>query len=164
MGLPPDILMMRLKNEIALCERHLPHDVSVLNDEIPLEIDIQLRGIEGACIEDGRVSSRSEHSVRIVIGEEYPFEKPRVSWMTPIFHPNIMMPEDGGHVCIKLLDGWGFDSTLLSFIKGVEYLVSNPNPLSPFGTESCTMAAEYYNRSGRTLRPMATRPAPRIVR
>jgi len=79
------------------------------------------------------------------ITEEYPYEKPIVRWRTPIFHPNIMLPEDGGHVCTKLLDTWGFNSNLLAFIQGVESLLTNPNPLSPWGSKSCMAAAKYFN-------------------
>jgi ubiquitin-protein ligase len=83
--------------------------------------------------------------------------------MTPIFHPNIMMPEDGGYVCTKLLEDWSFNSTMISFIKGVESLVTTPNPSSPFGTDSCTAAAEYFNSGERRLPPMLSAPVPRVV-
>jgi ubiquitin-protein ligase len=64
--------------------------------------------------------------------------------VTPIFHPNIMPPEDGGYVCIKLLDKWSFGSTLLSFVKAVEHLVMNPNPLNPFGADICVESSEFF--------------------
>jgi ubiquitin-protein ligase len=100
----------------------------------------------------------------MVIGKDYPFEKPTVIWLTPIFHPNIMMPEDGGHLCTKLLEDWSFNSTMISFIKGVESLVMSPNPSSPFGTDSCTAAAEYFNNGEKRLPPMLSAPAPKVVR
>ena len=63
-----------------------------------------------------------------------------------IFHPNIQLPGDGGHVCTKLLDTWNFQSNLLAFIQGIESLLANPNPKSPWGTNSCTSAAQYFNK------------------
>ena len=81
------------------------------------------------------------------ITDEYPYEKPIVRWRTPLFHPNIMLPEDGGHVCTKLLDDWGFSSNLLSFIQGLESLLMNPNPNSPWGSKSCLAAAEHFNEN-----------------
>ena len=86
----------------------------------------------------------SEHTYKVMINEEYPHEKPRARWETPIFHPNIMPPEDGGYVCIKLLDKWSFGSTLLSFMKAVEHLVMNPNALNPFGSDICSEASEFF--------------------
>ena len=74
-------------------------------------------------------------------------EKPIVKWQTPIFHPNIMPPEEGGYVCTKLLENWDFRSSLVSFIKGIESLLVNPNPANPFGNDRCTMAAAYFNRN-----------------
>lgn len=59
-----------------------------------------------------------------------------------------MPPEDGGYVCTKLLENWGFNSTLLSFIRGVEWLLINPNPANPFGNDTCTRAAAYFNKRG----------------
>jgi ubiquitin-protein ligase len=75
-----------------------------------------------------------------------------------------MMPEDGGHMCTKLLEDWSFNSTIISFIKGVETLVTSPNPSNPFGTDSCTAAAEYYNKGSKNLPPMISVPLPRVVR
>jgi ubiquitin-protein ligase len=55
------------------------------------------------------------------------------------------MPEDGGFVCVKTLDNWSFGSSLLSFVKGVEQLIADPNPKNPYGTDSCMAAAKWYN-------------------
>jgi hypothetical protein len=59
-----------------------------------------------------------------------------------------MPPEDGGYVCIKLLDSWSFGSTLLSFIKAVEHLVMNPNPMNPFGADICVESSEFFLNNG----------------
>ncbi len=84
----------------------------------------------------------------VLITDEYPAEKPIVKWKTPIFHPNIMAPEDGGYVCTRLLENWDFNSTMLEFFKGIEWLLTNPNPKNPFGSDTCTRAAAYFNRMG----------------
>jgi ubiquitin-conjugating enzyme E2 C len=92
----------------------------------------------------GKVEDRTEHGMQIIITPEYPYEKPIVRWQTPIFHPNIMLPRDGGYVCTKLLDSWNFSSNLLGFIKGVESLLANPNPMNPYKSESCMLASETF--------------------
>jgi ubiquitin-protein ligase len=167
--LPFDILRRRVRNEIDLCrERLKAHSLEVVGDPegMPLTLKVTLRGVPGPDLVDGRLVHRIDHVLVMEISEEYPYQKPLVIWATPIFHPNIMTPEDGGFVCTKLLENWGFDSNLLLFIKGIEALLSNPNPLSPYGTDSCTRAAELFNRepyvppSGS---PPPTRNRPKVV-
>lgn len=164
MPLPPDILLFRLRNELKAISNFTASSPDLSEKTaFPIDIEVKLSKVPGLAIEDGKAVLRHDHSFRMVIGKNYPYEKPTVIWLTPIFHPNIMMPEDGGHLCTKLLDEWGFNSTIISFIKGVESLVMNPNPSSPFGTDSCTAAAEYFNTGEKRLPPMLSAPAPRVV-
>ncbi|MFQ6127921.1 MAG: ubiquitin-conjugating enzyme E2 [Thermoplasmata archaeon] len=151
MGLPKDILRSRVVNEVLLCQRNLTHAISVSDPSLhsfPLEVNITLVKIPGPIWKDGGIKHRYTHKLTILITEEYPFEKPIVKWRSDIFHPNIMLPDDGGYVCTKLLDDWNFDSTLLTFVKGLEALLTNPNPTNPFGSDSCTRAAQYFNING----------------
>jgi len=167
MPLPPEVLRTRLNNEIASCARYVRHPLRVSEgdfSDFPVEIEVHLMKIPGLALVDGGVEPRNDHVFSIIVNGDYPFEKPLVVWRTPIFHPNIMIPEDGGHVCIKLLDDWGFNSTLLSFVKGIETLLLSPNPSSPFGTESCTAAAEHLNTMKRSAPPVICKPLPKVVR
>jgi len=166
MTLPLEILYIRLRNELEACRQHLPpeFDMSEANlTAFPLKVDVTLGHTPGPVMENGKLTYRYNHRMRLIIGREYPFEKPLVVWMTPIFHPNIMLPEDGGHVCIKLLSEWSFNSTLSTFIKGLESMLLSPNGGSPFGTDSCTAAAQYFNSSPRRAPPMVVAPAPKVV-
>ena len=127
--------------------RRTRHRLTVANtdfNKFPLEIIVVLNGTPGPVWKDGRVAHQFTHKVSIVITEQYPYQKPVVRWQTPIFHPNIMMPELGGYVCIKLLDTWNFTSSLYTFIRGLECLLANPNPYSPYKNEVCLRAAEYF--------------------
>jgi ubiquitin-conjugating enzyme E2 C len=167
MPLPREILETRLKNELAICQRCLRHPIHIGEEvfaEFPITVEISLLQIPGYELIDGEIKRRYHHRFKLEIGDEYPFEKPYVVWRTPIFHPNIMMPEDGGFLCNKLLEDWNFNSTLLMFIKGIEYLLLNPNPTSPFGTETCTAAAQHFNTVKRPQPPMVTAPLPKVVR
>ena len=114
----------------------------------PVLIDVTLMRTPGPSWEHGEVVHRYVHRMSLLITQEYPAETPIVKWKTPIFHPNIMPPEDGGYVCTRLLENWDFNSTLLVFIRGVEWLLANPNPSNPFGSDTCTRAAAYFNRRG----------------
>jgi len=166
MPLPRDLLLKRIGNELAICQRCLRHPIQINSEalkQIPLEIEVSLTQIPAMEKVDGVLKRRYHHRFRMTITEDYPFVKPQVVWCSPIFHPNVMLPEDGGLLCSKQLEGWTFNSTLLMFIKGIEYLLLNPNPKSPFGTPSCTEAAEYFNTHGTPQPPMAKVPKPKVV-
>lgn len=150
MPLPLDVLRVRVRNEIEICQRELKHHISVSDPTLatfPVMVNVTLLRVPGPDWEEGRVVHRFVHRMAIIITEDYPVEKPIVKWLTPIFHPNIMTPEDGGYVCTRLLEKWDFGSNLAMFIRGVEALLVNPNPRNPFGNDTCTRAAAYFNRN-----------------
>ncbi|MFO7619589.1 MAG: ubiquitin-conjugating enzyme E2 [Thermoplasmata archaeon] len=147
MPLPMSILRSRLVNELAMCRSSLDYDVTCPDEEfsgLPVTLGVSMRGVPGPILIMGKVGDRTEHDMQITITPDYPFEKPVVRWQTPIFHPNIMLPQDGGYVCTKLLDSWSFSSNLLGFIKGVESLLANPNPMNPYKSDSCMLASEMF--------------------
>jgi len=145
-GLPRTVLLKRISNELQTCSGYLKCDIPFdpASAEFPLEITVNMTNVPAFAKADGKVAQVKDHRYKVIINEEYPYEKPKARWETPIYHPNIMPPEDGGYVCIKLLDIWDFGSTLLSFMKAVENLVFNPNPLNPFGMELCVEASKFY--------------------
>ncbi len=149
--LPREILIKRLRTEFASCKRSLKHNIKLSRgrfDTFPIIVKVQLVDSPGPVgLKSPRELEYSDtHTFIMKITENYPYQKPIVKWQTPIFHPNIQVPEDGGDVCTKLLDDWGFDSSLVSFIKGMETLLLQPNPKDPWGTDSSTRAAEYFNK------------------
>ncbi len=149
MPLPKEILRQRLQNEIAACRRKLTHTIEVSDptfSKFPVTIKVTMKGVPGPVMRDGVLAHKWTHKFIIEITEDYPYHKPIIRWQSDIFHPNVMIPEDGGYVCTKLLDDWDFSSNLLSFFKGIESLLSNPNPGNPYGTDTCTRAAEYFNK------------------
>ncbi|MDR2846664.1 MAG: ubiquitin-conjugating enzyme E2 [Candidatus Methanoplasma sp.] len=144
MGLVRPVLIKRLNNEIRDLNDYLRLSIPPVptDAEFPIELQIGL-GNTPARISADEIGMK--HIICLMITPEYPYERPRAKWLTPIFHPNIMMPEDGGYVCVKTLDNWSFGSSLLSFVKGVEQLISDPNPNNPYGTDSCMAAAKWYS-------------------
>jgi len=169
MALPMNILQSRLINELAMCRNNLRYVIECSDEKfsaLPVTLDVAMRGIPGPVLVKGQVTDTAEHQLRIIITPEYPYEKPIVRWQTPIFHPNIMLPRDGGYVCTKLLDSWNFSSNLLGFIKGVESLLANPNPMSPYKTDSCMLASERFieNPYAPTELKEEKHRGPRIVR
>lgn len=146
MGLVQVVLIKRLNNEIEGLNDYLKLSVPPipLDAKFPIELRIGLKNTLARISKD---QTSNDHQFILIISEEYPYERPKATWTTPIFHPNIMMPEDGGFVCVKTLDNWSFGSSLLSFVKGVEQLISDPNPMNPYGTESCMEASAWFRKN-----------------
>ena len=150
MPLPKDLLIKRIKNELRECRKNFRHHFIVADKEFkkfPIEITVTLVNTPGPIFNEGKVIHKYTHKLKIIITEDYPYQTPIVRWRSNIFHPNIMPPEEGGYVCTKLLEGWKFKSNLVAFIKGIETLLANPNPENPFETDTCTRAAEYFNKN-----------------
>jgi ubiquitin-conjugating enzyme E2 C len=146
LGLPRIVLLKRIFHELHNCSEYIGSDIGFdpAGAKFPMEITVNMVNVPAFAKIDGVVTPIKDHRYKVIINEEYPYEKPRARWETSIYHPNIMPPEDGGYVCIKLLDEWGFGSTLLSFMKAVENLVYNPNPLNPFGMDICMESSKFY--------------------
>jgi ubiquitin-protein ligase len=49
---------------------------------------------------DGKLTIRRLHRCEIYMHLDYPRRPPVVTWLTPIFHPNILGPERNGGVCL----------------------------------------------------------------
>ncbi len=147
------MLFRRLKSEFgmlactsrAVCE--LP-ELRPREITFPLEFMVHLREIKAMKLSDGRVVTANENSFSVLISRDYPFMKPRVRWMTEIFHPNISPPADGGVVCIRLLQEWKVDRTLLSLVEGVANLVENPNTAEPLSYDACLKASAFLSDEG----------------
>ena len=150
MGLPRPVLVLRLNNEIGNLNKYLGARIPPLpeNAEFPLKLEITLRNHPAKTSE---TDVGSTHSLEVVVSEEYPFQRPGVRWLTPIFHPNIKSPEDGGDVCVKNLSDWSFGASLVSFIKAVEVLITEPNPLNPYPTDSCMRASKWLMENDRNI-------------
>jgi ubiquitin-protein ligase len=147
MALPKNILRKRLKNEIELCKVHFKHEFEVEDPEFekfPTTIFVNLKNIPGPVLRGNNIIHSFEHRLRIEISEEYPYLKPTARFLTEVFHPNIVPAKRGGWVCIKLLDNWDFSSNLVTFLKGIEALLSNPNPKSPYQDKESIKAAFYF--------------------
>jgi ubiquitin-protein ligase len=167
MPLPAELLKSRVKNELEMCIRRLSHHITVSDrtySKFPMEVNITLLKTPGPIMREDKIIHKFTHKLKIFITENYPYEKPFVRWQSEIFHPNIMLLGDGGYVCTKLLDDWDFASNIMSFIKGLETLLLHPNPKNPYGSDSCTRAAEYFNKNPYTPPHITeTKKAPRIV-
>ena len=145
--LPKDVLIERILNELKVCKRNFKHNFYIMNkslNEFPIEVYVEMTSTPAPVWHAGKVETKYEHKFKMLIGEDYPYRKPAVRWQSEIFHPNIMMPQNGGFVCTNILTRWNFKSNLKMFVKGIESLLANPNPDNPFETHSCSSASEYF--------------------
>lgn len=105
------------------------------------------------------VKERFEHEVRITLKREYPYPGGlEVSWITPIFHPNIRASD--GRVCLHLLTHWGAAITLAELAKGLQHLLENPNPADPLDKEA---AAWFTQKLGQVIPAKRDQKGPRVV-
>ena len=143
MGLAKPVLLRRLRNDLQDVSNMPGVTVSDLDEalELPYTLHVVLDGIEGYSA-PGRVIEH--HEFDLILGEDFPYERPRLKWVTEIFHPNILAPSEGGGVCVADRDHWDFDSRLSDFIDAVTDLVKNPNPYNPLVSETCSAAAEWF--------------------
>jgi ubiquitin-protein ligase len=147
--LPKEILIDRILNELMVCKRKFRHNFYIMNkslNELPIEVDVEMLNTPAPVKRDGKVEINYNHRFKLFITEDYPYRKPNIRWESEIFHPNIMDPDEGGFVCTNILARWTFRSNLYKFIKGIESLLSNPNPDNPFETPSCEKASDYFKR------------------
>jgi len=61
---------------------------------------VMLTGTGLACDADLRVTTRVLHRCDVYLHSDYPRRPPVVTWLTPVFHPNILGPDRNGGVCI----------------------------------------------------------------
>ncbi|KAL5969326.1 NEDD8-conjugating enzyme UBC12, partial [Taenia solium] len=74
-------------------------------------------------------NAHAEFLVTIECCATYPMTYPKVSFDTPIFHPNI--DPLSGTVCISILNEWQSCYSLLDLVKAFLYLIDHPNFDSP---------------------------------
>jgi len=133
--LPEAIWRRRLESEFSLM-RQSGFSFTATADKTSYEITIVLPGLEKT---GSLVRRRDGHRVRILLKREFPYAGGiEVTWLTPIFHPNIR-PGDG-KVCIQLVNQWAEGQTVKQVVDALQHLLQHPNPYSPLNHE----AADYF--------------------
>ncbi|KAK1948510.1 Ubiquitin-conjugating enzyme E2 T [Phytophthora citrophthora] len=127
----------RMRKEIAMLESDPPFVFELIvtlifrsggvsawpkDDQID-KLDAQIMGPDGSPYEKG------VFQLEIEVPERYPFEPPKVRFVTPIYHPNI---DDAGRICLDTLKmqpkgSWLPSVNISTLLTTVRLLMAEPN-------------------------------------
>lgn len=94
--------------------------------------------IQGAA---GTPYENLEFQLQMKFPENYPFDAPVVSFITPCFHPNV---DAHGGICLDILkENWSAIYTASHVLLSIQSLLDNPNNKSPLNSNA---AALWKNR------------------
>ncbi|CAH0477871.1 unnamed protein product [Peronospora belbahrii] len=114
----------RMRKEIAMLASDPPFGVSAWpKDEKIDHLEAQIMGPDGSPYEKG------VFQLEIDIPERYPFEPPKVRFVTPIYHPNI---DDAGRICLDTLKmqptgSWLPSVNISTLLTTIRLLMAEPN-------------------------------------
>ncbi|XP_051913251.1 ubiquitin-conjugating enzyme E2 T [Hippocampus zosterae] len=131
----------RLKRELDMLTSEPPPGITCWqNDERIDDLRAQIVGGSGTPYEGG------VFSLEIKIPERYPFEPPKMRFLTPIYHPNI---DTAGRICYEALKlppkgAWRPSLNLCTLLTSIQLLMAEPNPDDPLMAD---IASEFrYNK------------------
>ncbi|XP_012283933.1 ubiquitin-conjugating enzyme E2 T [Orussus abietinus] len=132
----------RLKRELARLMENPPEGICCYPqmDKTDL-LCANVMGPRGSPYEGGLFQLELE------IPQNYPFEPPRMKFVTPVYHPNI---DSSGRICMDFLKmppkgGWKPTINLENLLTAVQLLLENPNPDDPLMAD---IAEEYrFNKA-----------------
>ncbi|KAL0278148.1 UNVERIFIED_CONTAM: hypothetical protein PYX00_000054 [Menopon gallinae] len=130
---------LRLRREIEKLQENPPSGISCYPKDTTLQkLDASIKGTPGSPYENGIFK------IDIVVPEGYPFDPPRLRFITKVYHPNI---DEGGRICLNLLKpqpegSWRPTVIIEGLLVAVQHLLNQPNPDDPLVTE---IAHEFRN-------------------
>ncbi|KAJ8258067.1 hypothetical protein GJAV_G00192800 [Gymnothorax javanicus] len=131
----------RLKRELQLLTTEPPPGISCWQTEGQIDdLRAQIVGGVNTPYEGGLFT------LEINVPERYPFEPPKVRFLTPIYHPNI---DNAGRICLDALKlppkgAWKPSLNIGAVLSSIQLLMVEPNPDDPLMAD---ISAEYkYNK------------------
>ncbi|XP_009992377.1 PREDICTED: ubiquitin-conjugating enzyme E2 T [Chaetura pelagica] len=131
----------RLKRELSLLATEPPPGITCWQKENQLdELQAQILGGADTPYEKGIFD------LEIVVPERYPFEPPKIRFLTPIYHPNI---DSAGRICLDVLKlppkgAWRPSLNISTLLTSIQLLMAEPNPDDPLMAD---ISSQYkYNK------------------
>ncbi|XP_040007960.1 ubiquitin-conjugating enzyme E2 T [Xiphias gladius] len=118
----------RLKRELQMLSTEPPPGITCWQTEERIDdLRAQLVGGTGTPYEGGLFS------LEIKVPERYPFEPPKMRFLTPIYHPNI---DNSGRICHDALKlppkgAWKPSLNISTVLSSIQLLMAEPNPDDP---------------------------------
>ncbi|XP_075030289.1 ubiquitin-conjugating enzyme E2 T [Calonectris borealis] len=131
----------RLKRELSLLTTEPPPGITCWQNENQLD-DLRAQILGGA----DTPYEKGIFNLEIVVPERYPFEPPKIRFLTPIYHPNI---DSAGRICLDVLKlppkgAWRPSLNISTLLTSIQLLMAEPNPDDPLMAD---ISSEYkYNR------------------
>ena len=156
----------RMKRELHMLETEPPAGVSAWprDESNVFLLDAEVRGA------DETPYSGGHFKLEVTVPERYPFEPPKVRFMTSIYHPNV---DTSGRICLDILNmppkgelfrramscgpthvfgpcvkshdmpagGWKPSLNISNVLLSIQLLMSEPNPADPLMAD---IAQEYF--------------------
>jgi len=132
-----DARLRRVNKEIADCKADKDSFITVdLVGDSPFHLVGSFPGPEDTPYAGG------QYNVDIVIPDAYPFQPPKMKFITKVYHPNISSAS--GAICLDILkDAWSPVLTLKSTLISLQSLLCSPEPSDPQDAE----VAKHYMAS-----------------
>lgn len=95
---------------------------------------------------DATVYQDQVYKLSIQFPQDYPYKAPTVTFITPIFHPNV---DQYGNICLDILkDKWSAVYNVRTVLISIQSLLSDPNNDSPLNVQAANLWAnqEEYAR------------------
>ncbi|XP_033485844.2 ubiquitin-conjugating enzyme E2 T isoform X2 [Epinephelus lanceolatus] len=118
----------RLKRELQMLSTEPPPGTTCWQTEERIDdLRAQIVGGTGTPYEGGLFS------LEIKVPERYPFEPPKMRFLTPIYHPNI---DNSGRICHDALKlppkgAWKPSLNISTVLTSIQLLMAEPNPDDP---------------------------------
>ncbi|KAH3885566.1 ubiquitin-conjugating enzyme E2 T-like [Dreissena polymorpha] len=123
---------VRMKKEVQMLTESPPHGISCwIKDDTLFNLEAQILGGEDTPYAGG------VFKLEIQIPDRYPFEPPKVRFVTPIYHPNI---DTAGRICLDTLKmppkgAWKPILNISTVLTSIQLLMAEPNPEDPLMTD-----------------------------
>jgi ubiquitin-conjugating enzyme E2 C len=93
---------------------------------------------------DGTAYAGLSFKLRLKFPADYPYSAPTITFVTPIFHPNV---DQAGNICLDILkEKWTAAYSVQTVLMSLQTLLGDPNNASPLNGQAAALwasTAEY---------------------